>query len=133
MACRIFFIKLKGDNEMKDYAGEFEYKGKTYKLVFNLNVMEVIQDEYGSIDNWGKLTEGDENGEPNVKAVKFGFTAMINEAIDIENEETGADIKPVTKTFVGRMLSEIGIQAMASKMQETVINSTQNPDVPKNE
>ena len=118
---------------MKDYNGEFEYKGKTYKLVFNLNVMEQIQDEYGSIDAWGKLTEGDENGEPNVKAVKFGFTAMINEAIDMENEETGANIKPVTKSFVGRMLSEIGIDQMATKMQETVINSTQNPDAPKNE
>ena len=118
---------------MKDYNGEFEYKGKTYKLVFNLNVMEQIQDEYGSIDKWGKLTEGDETGEPNVKAVKFGFTAMINEAIDIENEETEANIKPVTKQFVGRMLSEIGIEAMATKMQETVINSTQNPDAPKNE
>lgn len=117
---------------MKDYNGEFEYKGKKYKLVFNLNVMEQIQDEYGSIDNWGKLTEGDETGEPNVKAVKFGFTAMINEAIDMENEENGTDLKPVTKQFVGRMLSEIGIEAMATKMQETVINSTQNPDAPKN-
>lgn len=118
---------------MKDINGEFEYKGKTYKLVFNLNVMEQIQDEYGSIDNWGKLTEGNENGEPNVKAVKFGFTAMINEAIEMENEDKGTDIKPVTKQFVGRMLSEIGIEAMATKMQETVINSTQNPEAPKNE
>lgn len=117
---------------MKDINGEIEYKGKVYKIVFNLNVMELIQDEYGSIDTWGKLTEGDENGEPNVKAVKFGFTAMINEAIEIENEENGTDIKPVTKQFVGRMLSEIGIEAMANKMQETVINSTQNPDAPKN-
>lgn len=117
---------------MKDINGQFEYKGKVYKLVFNLNVMEQIQEEYGSIDAWGKLTEGDENGEPNVKAVKFGFTAMINEAIDIDNEENGTDIKPVTKQFVGRMLSEIGIDAMATKMQETVINSTQNPDTPKN-
>ena len=120
---------------MKDYNGEFEYKGKVYKLVFNLNVMEQIQDEYGSIDAWGKMTEG-ENGEPNVKAVKFGFTCMINEAIDMENEENGTGIAPkpyVTKQQVGRMLSELGIEAMANKMQETVINSTQNPDAPKNE
>ena len=118
---------------MKDYNGKFEYKGKEYKLVFNLNVMEQIQDEYGSIDAWGKLTEGGDTGEPNVKAVKFGFTCMINEAIDIENEENGTDVKPLTKSFVGRMLSEIGIEAMANKMQETVINSTQTPDAPKNE
>ena len=118
---------------MKDINGKFNYKGKEYKLVVNLNVMELIQDEYGSIDAWAKLTEGNENGEPNVKAVKFGFTAMINEAIDIENEENNTDIKPLTKQAVGRILSEIGIEAMATKMQETVINSTQNPDAPKNE
>lgn len=118
---------------MKDYNGEFEYKEKKYKTVFNLNVMEQIQDEYGSIDKWGRLTEGDENGEPNVKAVKFGFTAMINEAIEIENEETGANIRPVTKSFVGRMLTDIGIDEMSKVLQETVINSTQNPDTPKNE
>ena len=118
---------------MKDYNGSFEYKGKEYKLVFNLNVMEQIQDEYGSLDKWGTLTEGDESGEPNVKAVKFGVTAMINEAIDMDNEENGTDEKPVTKQFVGRMLSELGIEAISNKIQETVINSTQNPDAPKNE
>lgn len=29
---------------MKSAAQEIEYKGKTYKLVFDLNVMEAIQD-----------------------------------------------------------------------------------------
>ena len=110
---------------MKDINGKFEYKDKEYKLVFNLNVMEKIQDEYGSLDEWGKMTDGS-NGEPNIKAVKFGFTAMINEAIEIENEENGTDIKPVTNTFVGRMLSDIGLEGMAKKMQETVIESTRN-------
>ena len=112
---------------MKDINGRFEYKNKEYKLVFNLNVMEKIQDEYGSLDAWGKMTDGS-NGEPNIKAVKFGFTEMINEAIAIENEENGTDIKPVSNIFVGRMLSEIGLEGMAKKMQETVISSTRNDD-----
>ena len=34
---------------MKDIYGELEYKGKKYKTVFNINVMEAIQDEFGSI------------------------------------------------------------------------------------
>ena len=110
---------------MKDINGEFEYKEKIYKLVFNLNVMEQIQDKYGSLDAWGKMTDGS-NGEPNIKAVKFGFTAMINEAIEIENEKNGTDIKPVTNNFVGRMLSEIGLEKMAVKMQQTVVVSTEN-------
>ena len=56
------------------------------KLVFNLNVMESIQAKYGSVQKWGKLTDN-KNGEPNAKALIFGFTEMINEAIEIENDE----------------------------------------------
>ena len=82
---------------MKEISKTFEYKGKEYKLVFNLNVMEVIQDKYGTLENWGKLTDGSENdGEPNAKAVIFGITAMLNEGIDIENEEKGTKEKMIT-------------------------------------
>ena len=56
---------------MKDFNGEIQYKDRTYRLVFNLNVMEDIQEKYGSIEEWGKLTDGAE-GEPNAKAVIFG-------------------------------------------------------------
>lgn len=43
---------------MKEISKTLEYKGKEYKLVFNLNVMEVIQDKYRTLENWGKLTDG---------------------------------------------------------------------------
>ncbi len=42
---------------MKEMRNEIEYKGIKYNLVFNLNVMEVIQDEYGTLDKWGSLTD----------------------------------------------------------------------------
>ena len=62
---------------MKEISKTLEYKGKNYKLVFNLNVMEVIQDKYGTLEKWGKLTDGAENdGEPNAKAVIFGIMAI---------------------------------------------------------
>ena len=32
---------------MKDFGGKIQYKGEEYGLVFNLNVMETIQEEYG--------------------------------------------------------------------------------------
>ena len=59
---------------MKDVHGTFDYKGNTYKLVFNLNVMEIIQEEYESVERWGDITA---EGEGNAKAIKFGFAAMI--------------------------------------------------------
>ena len=113
--------------DIKDISTEFEYKGNTYRLVFNLNVMEAIQDKYGTIENWGKLTDG-EGGEPNAKAVIFGFREMINEGIDIMNEETGNDVKPLTLKQTGRLITEIGIAEATKKLNKTVIDSTQSAE-----
>ena len=35
------------------------YKGEEYELVFNLNVMEEIQEKYGSVQEWGELVEAE--------------------------------------------------------------------------
>lgn len=110
---------------MKDFNGQIEYKGKTYKLYFNLNVMEQIQEEYGTIEEWGKLSDG-VSGEVNAKAVIFGITAMINEGIDIENEEKGTDIKPLTLKQVGRIITEVGIKEATKTLNDTVIESTKD-------
>lgn len=114
---------------MKEISKTLEYKGKEYKLVFNLNVMEVIQDKYGTLENWGKLTDGAENdGEPNAKAVIFGITAMLNEGIDIKNEENGTEEKMLTNKQVGRMITDIGLQSSAQLMNGVVIDSTQSAE-----
>lgn len=114
---------------MKEISKTLEYKGKKYNLVFNLNVMEVIQDKYGTLENWGKLTDGAENdGEPNAKAVIFGITAMLNEGIDIENEENGTEEKMLTNKQVGRMITEIGLQSSAQLMNGVVVDSTQSAE-----
>ena len=114
---------------MKEISKTLEYKGKEDKLVFNLNVMEVIQDKYGTLENWGKLTDGTENdGEPNAKAVIFGITAMLNEGIDIDNEENGTGEKMLTNKQVGRMITEIGLKSSAQLMNGVVIDSTQSAE-----
>lgn len=115
------------ENEMKDFNGEIQYKEKVYKLVFNLNVMENIQEKYGSLEKWGNLTDG-QDGEPNAKAVIFGFTEMLNEGIDIENEENGTDIKPLTLKQVGRIITEIGLANATAQLNDTVIKSTQSEE-----
>lgn len=106
---------------------EIEYKGKKYSMTFNLNVMEEIQNEYGSVAEWGELTDDSEGKEPNAKAVIFGLTAMINEGIEIENEDNaGVEGYVAKKTFnhkqVGRIISEIGFDKATNKLNEAVIN-----------
>ena len=112
---------------MKDVSKEIEYKGQVYKLYFNFNVMQAIQEEYGSIEKWGKLTDGISE-ELNAKAVIFGMREMINEGIDIKNEEEGTDIKPFTLKQVGRMITDIGLDTLTKKLNETVIESTKSEE-----
>lgn len=107
---------------MKSKLQEIEYQDKTYKLAFDLNVMEAIQDEYGSIEAWGKLVEP-EDGEPNIKALVFGATQMINEGIEISNDEDGTDEKPLTHRKVARIMTAVGLDSVTSKVQQTVVDS----------
>lgn len=110
---------------MKDFNGQIEYKGKTYKLYFNLNVMQQIQEEYGTIEEWGKLSDG-VSGEVNAKAVIFGLACMLNEGIDIENEENETDNKPLTLKQVGRIITEVGLKNATKTLNDTVIESTKD-------
>lgn len=113
---------------MRDFSKTLEYKDKTFKLVFNLNVMEAIQNEYGTLEHWGELTDGSEKGEPDAKAVIFGFREMINEGIDIENEENGTDNPSLTLKQVGRIITEVGLANATQVLNETVVESTKSDE-----
>ena len=94
--------------------------------------MEIIQEKYGTVEKWGELTDGTNNdGEPDAKAIIFGFREMLNEAIDIENEENGTDVKPLTLKQVGRLVTELGLEKATAKLNQTVVESTQSDE--KNE
>lgn len=108
---------------MKSKLQEIEYRGRTYGLAFDLNVMEAIQDEYGSIEAWGRLVEP-EDGEPSIKALVFGATQMINEGIEISNDEDGTDEKPLTHREVARILTAVGLESVTDKVQKSVVDST---------
>lgn len=113
---------------MKIFNGEIEYKEKKYKLPFNMNVMEEIQEKYGSIDKWGELTDGVNGEEPNIQAIIFGLTAMINEGIEIDNENNNKKEKKLTKKQVGRMITEIGINESLKNLKNTVVESTKSDE-----
>ena len=107
-----------------------KWKNVEYNLVFNLNVMEQIQEEYGSVQKWGELTDA-KTGEANAKAIIFGFWAMINEAIDIENDEKGEKQPMLTLKQVGRLITRAGLQKSAQTLNNAVIEATKE-DAPKN-
>ena len=115
---------------MKDYKVIFKVEDKEYSAIFNLNVMEQIQDEYGTVKKWGELTDG-KTGEANAKAIIFGFWAMINEAIDIGNEDRAEKLPQLSLKQVGRIVSRAGLENSAKTLNDAVIQATKE-DTPKN-
>ena len=114
---------------MKEVSRTINYKGQELKLVFNLNVMEVIQEAYGSLEEWAKKTDGNEK-EPDIKALIYGMTAMFNEGIDIENDELPADQKKeyLTHKQVGRIITEVGIGSSTETVDGLVIDSVKDKE-----
>ena len=104
-----------------------EYNGRIYPLVFNLNVMEEIQEEYETIDHWGDLTDG-KSQELNAKALKFGLTTMLNEGVEMWNEENDDKREPFTLKQVGRIITELGLVEAAKKINTTVIESSKSDE-----
>lgn len=134
---------------MKDVKKSININGVIYPLVFNLNVMERVQHEYGSVELWGDYTDGtykgkleyeakhgegswddlDDNeklqnkGEPDARSIIFGFCEMINEGIDIENEEKNETRGFITTRQAGRLITTFGLDKASEKLAETVIES----------
>lgn len=79
-----------------------------YPLAYTLNVMESIQENYGSVGQWAD-TLVSKSGEASIKDLKWTFTEFINEGIDIENEKDNGKRKPLTTKQVGRVLTSFGI------------------------
>lgn len=113
---------------MQNKLSYIETSDKRYPIVFNINVMEEIQEAYGSIGAWGAIVENADGGEPKVKDLKIGLTMMINEAIDIENEETNGNRPLVTSKQVGRIISEVGFVAITAVIQNLTVASTHTGD-----
>ena len=111
---------------MEDFRNEIVYRGEKYTLVFNLNVMEEIQGEYGTVEKWGELTDGHE--EPDAKAIIFGFRAMLNEGIDIDNDENGTEKPLLSLKKVGRIISEIGFENATTALNDTVVEATKSDE-----
>ena len=116
---------------MKDIIEHVSTENCTYPIVFNLNVMESLQEEYESIEKWGEITCGEGN-EPRIKEVKFGIKEMINEAIDIENEKADEPQAFVTDKQVGRIISEIGIKNIMEKVRSLTLQSSATGEEEKN-
>ena len=107
---------------MQDIIKHIEYKGEQLPLVYNLNVMEQIQEQYGTLQKWADLVSKD---EPKIKDIKFGIMAMINEGIDIENEARSDKKAFINEKQIGRILTEIGLENTIQNVVDLQVKSTE--------
>ena len=115
---------------MVDKINYLETETEKFPLIFTLNVMESIQEKYGTIEAWSNLIQRD--GEPDIKALKFFITEAINEGLEIEAEKTGEKPKAITAKKAGRILTEIGLSGAANKIMATISDSMEMDEVEKN-
>jgi hypothetical protein len=113
---------------MQNKLSYIETDDRSYPIVFNINVMEEIQEAYGSVGAWGAIVENAEGGEPKVKDLKIGLMLMINEGIDIENEREGKQTPMLTAKQVGRLISEVGFEAITNTIKNVTVASTKTGD-----
>lgn len=105
--------------------------GITYPYAYTLNVMENIQNQYGSLKEWADYVEPKNGEEANIQAIIWFFTEAINEGIDMENEgKSDSEKRPfVTTKQVGRIITEVGIEEAAKQLKKSVVDSTQDNEV----
>jgi hypothetical protein len=102
---------------MIDKVQYLEIDDKKYPFFCGFNVLEELQDRYGSIDKWDKKISGKEegsNGEISVTDLKIALTLMLNEGADIKETET------LTEKEVGRLIGNYGLQKSYVFVQEQV-------------
>lgn len=75
----------------------------------------------------GTLCEPSDS-EPNIKALKYGFAAMLNEGIDMNNEENSTNNAPLTLRQVGRPISDLGPENVSTELNNVVVGSTQSEE-----
>lgn len=121
---------------MKDISDTLEYKGQKYPVIFNINVLEALQEEYGTFNAWlNKIYSEDENDkdfEPDVKAIKFAYFKMINEGIRIENKTANEKREFLDKEDVGEIISELGLRTAFRKLNDLTRESNQPGEDSKN-
>lgn len=118
---------------MIDLIKHLEIGDEKYPMIATINVLEKIQQEYETIENWKKLmlgfkekikkdkkgnetTELVETNEISLKDMKFFVLESINEGIDIENEKLTEKREFITEKQAGRIITQIG----ASKMLDEI-------------
>lgn len=114
--------------------GKLEYieiGDKNYPLSFSLNVMEQVQETYGSMDEWMNTLQTAPGKEIKMKDLIWTFQQFINEGIEIENEDKKDSTEIgqlLTHKQVGRLITQVDMKKLVSTMRSITVKSIKKED-----
>lgn len=117
---------------MIDKVKKLTVAGKEYPIAFTLNVMESVQEKYGSMGAWGDVLSPD-HGEAQIKDIIWTFREFLNEGIDIENEESEQKRDPLTHKQVGRLVSNFDMGQLGEIIRNLTVESVNSGEADPNE
>ena len=81
---------------------EIEFDGKTYGVTFNLNLIDDVQTRFDkSLDEIPAILTDDRTAAANLRYV---LTALLNDAIETREMETGEELPRLTEQQVGKKI-----------------------------
>lgn len=111
--------------------GKLEYiiiGNKSYPLAFSFNVMEQVQDTYGTMDAWTKTLQAEQGKEIKMKDLIWTFQQFVNEGIEIENEEKNINNPLLSHKQIGRLITNADMKELVSVMKDMTIKSVKSDD-----
>jgi len=116
---------------MLDKKVSINIDNKDYPLAYDLNVIEIIQEKYGTMDKWYDKLSGGKTGEVRIGDIIWIFKEMFNEGIEIHNDENNDTMPSVTLKQAGRLISKYGPKEATEKLKEMVTDkeAEENPNV----
>ena len=99
---------------MRDVFKHFKIGEIEYPFCFNINVVEKLQEEYGSITKWNECLQS-EKGSEQIKALKCMMSESINEGIDMENIERNENRPFISLKETGRIISGLDDATLFAK------------------
>ncbi len=97
-------------------------KGTELKLVFDLNVMDLISEDYPTVDDMAKALD-------TPKGQKIILTALINDAIENHNEISADKLDLVNSRWIGKQLSPLDMNNISNLIVELFRLSIPQSDI----
>lgn len=80
--------------------------GKEYDLIFNFNMLEEVQEKYGTYSGFLKSLYKDKEVLPDIKELKWTLLHMINEGIKFANFENNEKTDLVDEDFIDYIMAK---------------------------